>query len=558
MKTNLHQPLRNTVCIACLGWAVLFVPAPGIGQTIAPATTALGAFSQSLQGPVRVAANAAGRIYVTDRSAGQVLVVDAFGRAMSSKPGLTLPLAVAVDAAGRIYVGEEKKGSVSVFDANWNPLFQLGQGDGEFALPGHIAIDPVSGTAYVCDSGANQIKLYRDGRPVSTFGGYGSAAGQFDFPAGVWVSPAGEVFVVDQNNARVQVFDLGGIFRRQFSLNTASGSGSGPSGRFQGVAGDSSGRIYVADTFQGQVQVFDAQGNFLSTIGSYGEGRGQFRSPVSLAADAYGRLVVASANNSRLELLGLDGYIQLAANPASQLVAAGTRATFSVSVASPGPFTYQWRRGTNNLTDMDGITGATSPTLILAATTTNDTGAYSVVVTGPSGSFTSPDAALTVLTPPTIISHPASQTVEAGTTALFSVSAHGDSLGYQWQLEGAAISGATGRFLSVSSSQPSDAGRYSVVVSNLVAAVVSDPALLTVFIQPAPPQLDSLSSFLPDGSLRLFFHGDAGFNYAIEASADLTGWEPLATVFSADGTVEYFDADAAANSLRFYRVRWLP
>ena len=558
MKTILHQLIRTAGCIAGLGWAALLAPMPGSAQTTAPATSALGALSQSLQGPVRVAVDADGRIYVSDRSAGQVLVFDAFGRPVSSKPGLAGPLAIAVDSTGRIYVGEEQKGSVSVFDARWNLLFQLGQGDGEFVLPGHIAIDPASGTAFVCDSGANQVKLYRDGRPVSAFGSYGSGPGQFDFPAGVWVSPAGEVFVVDQNNRRVQVFNRSGDFQRQFSLNTASGSGSGLSGRSQGITGDSSGRIYVADTFQGQVQVFDAQGNFLSTLGSYGIGPGQFRSPVGLAADPYGRLLVASANNSRIELIGLDAYIQLTAIPATQWVAAGTRAAFSVSIANPGPFTYQWRKGTNNLTDTGGITGTTLPTLTLAAVTTNDTGPYSVVVTGPSGTFTSPDAALTVMTPPTIVSQPASQTVETGTTVLFTVSALGDALAYQWQFNGAGIPGATASSFSIPGAQPTDAGRYTVVLSNRVGAVASDPALLTVFTQPAPPQLDPFSSFLPDGSLRLSFRGDSGFTYALDVSTNLAAWETLATVFSADGSVEYFDADAAANSLRFYRVRWLP
>ena len=528
----------------------------GYGQTAAPDTTALGTISQSLQSPVRVAADAAGWVYVADHLAGQVLVLDAFGRMASSKSGLANPLAVGVDSDGRIYVGEERKGSVSVFDAQWNPLFQLGQGNAEFALPGHIAIDPATGTAFVCDSGANQVKLYRDGQPVATFGGYGSAPGQFDFPAGIWISPAGEVYVVDQNNSRVQIFDRSGVFLRLFSLNTDS-SGAGPSGRSQGIAGDSNGRIYVADTYQGQVQVFDAQGNFLSTLGSYGDGAGQFRSPVGLAADPYGRLLVASANKSSLEIIGLDAYIQLAATPASQLVAAGTPATFSVSIAGAGPFTYQWRKGTNNLADTDNLSGSIQPTLTFAAATSLDTGVYSVLVTGPSGTFTSPPAALTVVNPPAILSQPASQTVNIGTPAHFTVSALGDVLTYQWHLDGVALPGATASFFAIPSTQPGDVGRYTVVVSNRVGTIASDPALLTVFNQPAPPQIDPLS-FLPDGSLRLFFRGDADFTYVIEVSSDLTSWETLATLYNADGTVEYFDIDAAANSLRFYRVRWAP
>ena len=559
---NIHHQLHRKVSgIVWLGCAVLLAPAPGSGQTTAPAATALGAFSESLQGPVRVAADAAGRIYVADRPSGQVLVFDAFGRPVCTRTGLAGPLALAVDAAGRIYLGEDKKGSVSVFDAQWNLLFQLGQGDGEFALPGHIAIDAASGTVFVCDSRANQVKLYRDGQSVSAFGGYGSGPGQFDFPAGVWVSPAGEVFVVDQNNSRVQVFDRSGVLQRQFSLNTAGGGmglGSEPSGRSQGITGDSGGRIYVADTYQGLVQVFDGQGNFLSTVGGYGSGPGQLRSPVGLAADPYGRLLVASANNSRVELIGLDAYVQLAATPASQWIATGARATFSVAMAGAGPFTYQWRKGANHLADTGGITGATLPMLILAAVTTNDTGAYSVVVTGPAGTFTSPDAVLTVVTPPRILSQPASQTVEAGTAAFFAVTALGDALTYQWQFNGAAIPGATASSYSIPGAQPADAGRYAVVLGNPVGALASEPALLTVFVQPAPPQLDPLSAFLPDGSFRVFFRGDAGFTYAIEVSTDLAVWETLTTVFSADGTVEYFDAGAAANSLRFYRVRWVP
>lgn len=559
-KNRCRQLVRNAVCSLCLCGVVLFAPAVCLGQAVAPATTTLGALSQGLQGPVRVAADAAGRTYVADRSAGQVVVFDAFGRPVSVKAGLAGPLAIAVDSSGHIYIGEEQKGSVSVFDAQWNLLFQLGQGAGEFALPSHIALDLATGNAYVCDSAANQIKTYQGRQAGPAFGGYGTGPGQFDFPAGVWVSPAGEVLVVDQNNNRVQVFDRTGDFKRLFSLNSSGGGmglGSELSGRSQGIAGDTRGRLYVADSFQGQVQVFDLQGRLLSTIGSYGDQPGQFRSPVGLVADAYGRLLVASANNRRIELIGLDAFIQLAATPPSQSVAAGARATFSVAIAGPGPFSYRWRKGANDLGDAPGITGATKATLTLTAVATNDTGAYSVVVTGPSGPFTSSEAALTVVTPPTISSQPLSQTVAAGLPALFTVAAQGDSLACQWQLDDVPLAGATGAALAIASVQPADAGRYTVVLSNCVGRVTSDPAVLTVFSRPAPPQLDPFS-FQPDGSLRLCFHGDPGFTYVIEASSDLAAWTTVGTAFSADGAVEYFDSDTANNSPRFYRVCWLP
>ena len=560
MKNTYFHPARIAARILCLCGPALLIPALCHAQAAAPVPTALGALSRSLQGPVRVAADAAGRTYVADRSAGQVLVFDAFGRPVSARPGLAGPLAVAVDSSGRIYVGQEQKGSVSVFDPQWNLLFQLGRGDGEFALPSHIALGPAAGTAYVCDSAANQVKTYQDIQPGPAFGGYGTGPGQFDFPSGVWVSPAGEVFVLDQNNNRVQVFDPTGGFKRMFSLNPAGGGmGMTPdaSGRSQGIAGDASGRLYVADSFQGQVQVFDLQGSLLSTIGGYGDKPGQFRSPVGLAVDAYGRLLVASANNCRIELIGLDGFIQLTATPPGQLLAAGTRATFAVAIAGAGPFTYQWRKGTNNLSDAPGITGATAATLTLAAVATRDAGDYSVQVVGPASTFISPAAPLAVVNPPAILSHPLGQSVAVGEAALFSVAVQGDSLACQWQRDGVPIPGATDLSLAIATARPSDAGRYTVVLSNCVGRVTSDPAALTVFSRPASPQLDPFS-FEPDGSLRLVFHGDPGFTYAIETSSDMTEWTTVGTAYSADGSVEYFDPDAAGASPRFYRVHWLP
>jgi DNA-binding beta-propeller fold protein YncE len=560
VKTICRQFVSNARRRAWSGLAAVLATGACCGQTAAPTATALGSFSHQLRGPIRVAADSAGRIYVSDRTAGQVLVFDAFGRPVSAKAGLAAPLAVAVDSSARVYVGEEQNGSVSVFDAQWNLLFQLGQGDGEFALPSHIALDPATGTAFVCDSAANRIKCYREHQLIAAFGGYGTSPGQFDLPAGVWASAAGEVYVVDQNNNRVQVFDRTGSFQRQFPLNISGGGGglgSNVSGRSQGITGDTAGHVYVADSFQGLVQVFDAQGNHLSTIGGYGDKSGQFRLPLSLAIDACGRLLVASANNRRIELIGLDSFVHLAASPAAQWVAAGAQANFAASLSGPGPFTYQWRKGTYNLSDTSRIHGSTEPTLVLTAATTADTGSYSVVVIGPSGTFTSPDATLTVITPPVILSQPSSQTVTAGAEVVIGVAAVGDSLTCHWQHDGSPLVGPIGPSLTIPTAQAADAGRYTVVLSNCVGVVASEPALLTVVSRPNPPQLDPFA-FQPDGSLRIFFQCDPGFTYAIEASTDLVEWATLATAFNADGAVEYFDTDAASISPRFYRARWLP
>jgi hypothetical protein len=82
---------------------------------------------------------------------------------------------------------------------------------------------------------------------------------------------------------------------------------------------------------------------------------------------------------------------------------------------------------------------------------------------------------------PFIVNQPVDQSVIVGATANFSVSAGGTApLSYQWRFNGNNVSGATENSLSVTNSQLSDAGNYSVVVANPVGSVTSAVAVLTV------------------------------------------------------------------------------
>src|ERR1035441_2457253 len=91
---------------------------------------------------------------------------------------------------------------------------------------------------------------------------------------------------------------------------------------------------------------------------------------------------------------------------------------------------------------------------------------------------------------PSIIMQPAGQTVSAGGTAAFSVTAAGTlPLSYQWQFSGTNIAGATGTALTLSNVQSAQAGSYAVQVTNAFGSILSSNALLTVISSPAcaPP-----------------------------------------------------------------------
>jgi hypothetical protein len=74
----------------------------------------------------------------------------------------------------------------------------------------------------------------------------------------------------------------------------------------QGIWVDQQERIYVADAFEGAVYVMGRDGVIVSRISDFGERGGQLRTPTDLLTDSLGRLYVASANNARVEMFGLE------------------------------------------------------------------------------------------------------------------------------------------------------------------------------------------------------------------------------------------------------------
>ena len=165
--------------------------------------------------------------------------------------------------------------------------------------------------------------------PVArSWGAAGTAPGQFNRPRGIAIGPEGEVYVVDSDNARIQVFSPDGSFLRQWGsycdMDTGSGcvdpDGNGPlfvgDGQFKepwGITVDAGGRVYVTDTWNHRVQVFDDGGSFAAKWGMFGQvpsasgGENLFYGPRDLVVDNQDRVFVSDTGNKRIMVFDSDG-----------------------------------------------------------------------------------------------------------------------------------------------------------------------------------------------------------------------------------------------------------
>ena len=88
---------------------------------------------------------------------------------------------------------------------------------------------------------------------------------------------------------------------------------------------------------------------------------------------------------------------------------------------------------------------------------------------------------------------PTNLTLPAGSDATFTVIAKGlPRPHYQWQINGTNIDGAIQASLTVTNVQATDAGKYSVILSNGIATATSSNAVLTVTTSPVAPTFTSV------------------------------------------------------------------
>ena len=117
------------------------------------------------------------------------------------------------------------------------------------------------------------------------------------FPADLAFDPAGNLYVADTFNHRVQVFSTKGTYLRTFGMNgTVPGELSYPSGIH--VDHD---YVYVAD-LNNRVSVFHTSGGFITSFGRLGSGEGELINPMGITTDQDEFLYVCDNGTNRIQI----------------------------------------------------------------------------------------------------------------------------------------------------------------------------------------------------------------------------------------------------------------
>ncbi|MBS0632467.1 MAG: immunoglobulin domain-containing protein [Verrucomicrobia bacterium] len=426
---------------------------------------------------------ASGTVSTLAGTAGAAGSADGTGAAAS----FNAPEGIAIDQTGNLYVADTGNGLIrfvtpgGVVSTLAGLAGSAGAADGtgaaaRFNHPAAIAVD-ASFIVYVLDTDNHTIRKIVSGAGVTTTiagqaGAVGSADGtggaaRFNFPTGLFVSAAGDLYVADTDNSILRVGGLPSlpvITTQPQSQAVASGAtvqftvkATGrPAPTYQWslngaqLAGATAATLTIANA--GAVNAGDYTVTVTNALGSVTSNRAGLvinsttnPGPVSLPGGGGGgapsdffwlalallgaarwlsrrpallRRVAGSRFLSLAVLLGL-ALLPVAAHaqpvitlaPVQQIGALGGSASFTVT-ATGTSLTYQWQKNGTNLTDVAGhIAGSTTATLTISNIVASDFDNYQVVVGGTGGPVTPTAVALAQLTP----------TVSGTTTSAFTL-----------------------------------------------------------------------------------------------------------------------------------------
>ncbi|GAA4453549.1 hypothetical protein GCM10023189_18770 [Nibrella saemangeumensis] len=317
----------------------------------------------TLNGPVGVALDIDGNMFISDINNGRIRKVNTSGIISTVAGGgttladgieattakLQSPSGIALDATGNLFIADQvnnrirkvnPSGIISTVagSAPFTPGFS---GDGGSATsvrlfyPIGLAVDE-AGNVFFADYGNERIRMVNTSGIISTIAGGGSSTGDetaatsvsLAGPTAVAINGTGRLLIAELDNNRIRRFTIGGI------ISTVAGNGSTTFGGDGGsavetilnspvaIAADAAGNFFIADGANNRIRKVNVSDGTISTVAgtgsatASGDGGSALNAglrPSGLAFDAAGNLYIAERFNHRIRKVTIDGIISTVA-----------------------------------------------------------------------------------------------------------------------------------------------------------------------------------------------------------------------------------------------------
>ncbi len=316
----------------------------------------------SLEFPEALCVDSSGNLFIADDQI--IRKVDTNG-ILTTVPGNGAGLAA--DAFGDLFIAGYTADTVSELGTNGLLSTVAGDetngysGDGGAATnasldtPTHVAVD-ASGNLFIADWDNYRVRKVDTNGLISTVAGNGTNGYSGDGgpatnaslsqPSGVAVDAFGNLFIADEDNARLRKVDTNGLITTVAGNGTNGDAGdggpatNGSIGQVNGIAVDAPGNLFIADTVNNRIREVPVFGPTLLVAGISATNAG-----------AYDVVVTSPSGSvtSSVAVLTVAYPPGVAALPQTEIAFLGSNVTLSVPVTGSPPLAYHWQFNGSNL-----------------------------------------------------------------------------------------------------------------------------------------------------------------------------------------------------------------
>ncbi len=256
--------------------------------------------------------NKNGLLYVVDRDNNCIQRLDGSGKFKDllskysfENERFNSPVDMTFDSNGNMFVVDKNNHRIQKFDKNGNFITNWGGKSsllelGKFDSPSGIAVERGNDSrVFVVDCDNNRIQRFENnGDCIDSLGAQGDSDGKFYSPQDIAIDSAGNIFVVDSANERIQVFNKDKKFVTKWAVD-----GYPLDIEIIETAGVK--EIYVVCHKSHKIMVYDEKGIRIREIGrqGYDAKAGTFFFPCGIARDSKMRLYVLDRGNECLHIM---------------------------------------------------------------------------------------------------------------------------------------------------------------------------------------------------------------------------------------------------------------